>query len=29
VLWYRLLAIPQPFDRELTERLVALLTVGD
>lgn len=26
VLWYRLLAIPQPFDRELTESLVALLT---
>ncbi|HTC70058.1 MAG TPA: TetR/AcrR family transcriptional regulator [Acidothermaceae bacterium] len=28
VLWYRLLAIPQPFDRRLTNRLVALLTAG-
>jgi AcrR family transcriptional regulator len=25
VLWYRLLAVPQPFDRRLTNRLVALL----
>ena len=28
VLWYRLLAIPQPFDRRLTSHLVALLTVS-
>ncbi|CAJ61965.1 MULTISPECIES: TetR/AcrR family transcriptional regulator [Frankia] len=28
VLWYRLLAIPQPFDHHLTEHLVALLTAG-
>ncbi len=28
VLWYRLLAVPQPFDRDLTKRLVALLTAG-
>lgn len=26
VLWYRLLAVPQPFDHALTESLVALLT---
>jgi AcrR family transcriptional regulator len=26
VLWYRLLAVPQPFDRQLTDHLVALLT---
>lgn len=26
VLWYRLLAVPQPFDRRLTNQLVALLT---
>ncbi|GAB3581055.1 TetR/AcrR family transcriptional regulator [Amycolatopsis endophytica] len=25
VLWYRLLAVPQPFDRRLTDRLVVLL----
>ena len=29
VLWYRLLAIPQPFDRRLTKHLVALLTVSE
>jgi AcrR family transcriptional regulator len=28
VLWYRLLAVPQPFDRTLTDHLVTLLTVG-
>ena len=28
VLWYRLLAVPQPFDRHLTDDLVALLTAG-
>ncbi|WP_236792172.1 TetR/AcrR family transcriptional regulator [Amycolatopsis sp. GM8] len=28
VLWYRLLAVPQPFDRRLTDRLVALLTIA-
>jgi hypothetical protein len=28
VLWYRLLAIPQPFDHHLTDHLVALLTTG-
>jgi len=28
VLWYRLLAIPQPFDSRLTNHLVALLTAG-
>lgn len=28
VLWYRLLAVPQPFDGQLTDQLVALLTVG-
>jgi AcrR family transcriptional regulator len=28
VFWYRLLAVPQPFDRRLTNRLVALLTTG-
>jgi AcrR family transcriptional regulator len=28
VLWYRLLAVPQPFDGDLTDRLVALLTTG-
>jgi hypothetical protein len=26
VLWYRLLAVPQPFDGRLTDDLVALLT---
>jgi hypothetical protein len=26
VLWYRLVVVPQPFDRELSGRLVALLT---
>jgi AcrR family transcriptional regulator len=29
VLWYRLLAVPQPFDGELTSQLVALLTDGE
>jgi AcrR family transcriptional regulator len=28
VIWYRLLAVPQPFDRRLTDSLVALLTAG-
>jgi AcrR family transcriptional regulator len=28
VLWYRLLAVPQPFDRRLTNHLVGLLTAG-
>jgi hypothetical protein len=28
VVWYRLLAVPQPFDRRLANRLVALLTAG-
>jgi AcrR family transcriptional regulator len=28
VLWYRLLAVPQPLDRRLTKRLVALLTAN-
>jgi AcrR family transcriptional regulator len=28
VLWYRLLVVPQPFDRRLTNHLVALLTAG-
>jgi AcrR family transcriptional regulator len=28
VLWYRLLAVPQPFDRRLTNQLVGLLTSG-
>jgi AcrR family transcriptional regulator len=28
VLWYRLLAIPQPFDRRLANHLVALLTAS-
>lgn len=28
VLWYRLIVVPQPFDRELSSRLVALLTAG-
>jgi len=28
VLWYRLLAVPQPFDQELTDQLVGLLTAG-
>ena len=28
VFWYRLLAIPQPFDRRLADHLVALLTAG-
>jgi AcrR family transcriptional regulator len=29
VLWYRLLAVPQPFDRRLTNHLVALLAASD
>jgi AcrR family transcriptional regulator len=28
VLWYRLLAVPQPFDNRLTDELVALLSGG-
>jgi AcrR family transcriptional regulator len=28
VFWYRLLAVPQPFDRHLADHLVALLTAG-
>jgi hypothetical protein len=28
VIWYRLLAVPQPFDRHLTNHLIALLTNG-
>jgi AcrR family transcriptional regulator len=28
VIWYRLLAVPQPFDRRLANHLVALLTAG-
>jgi AcrR family transcriptional regulator len=28
VIWYRLLAAPQPFDRHLTNHLIALLTNG-